>query len=65
LTCEPPCGPSCGCGVFAPVPVGVEILDGISEVNIVADEGEMRYLDWRVCSSASLNPAVVLAVSKR
>lgn len=31
--------------MFAPVPVGVEILDGISDVKIVADEGEMRYLE--------------------
>jgi hypothetical protein len=42
--------------VFAPVPVGVEILDGISEVKIVAEEGEMRYLFCRIPSSVSLKP---------
>jgi hypothetical protein len=61
LTCEPPCGPSCGCGVFAPVPVGVEIFDGISEVKIVAEEGEMRYLDCNVPSNDSLKPMSLLA----
>lgn len=45
LTPEPPWGPSWGCGVFAPVPAGVEMLDGISEVKMVADEGEMRYFE--------------------
>jgi hypothetical protein len=56
LTCEPPWGPSCGWGVFAPVPVGVEMLEGISDVNIVAEEGEMTYLVCKVASSASLKP---------
>lgn len=44
LTPEPPWGPSWGCGVFVPVPAGVEILEGISDVKMVAEEGEMRYL---------------------
>jgi hypothetical protein len=56
LTCEPPWGPSCGWGVFAPVPMGVDMFEGISDVNIVADEGEMRYLVCRVWRSASLKP---------
>ena len=30
------------CGVFAPVPVGVERLEGSSEVNMVRLLGEMR-----------------------
>jgi hypothetical protein len=30
--------------VFAPVAMGVEMFEGSSEVNIVADEGEMMYL---------------------
>ena len=55
---RPPWGPSWGCGVLAPVPAGVEILEGISEVKIVADEGEMRYLDWIVARSASLKPVL-------
>jgi hypothetical protein len=46
--------------VFAPVPVGVEILEGNSEVNIVADDGEMRYLECNVWSSASLKPRLGL-----
>ena len=29
-------------GVWEPVPIGVERLDGNSDVNIVAEEGEMR-----------------------
>lgn len=56
LTCEPPWGPSWGCGVFAPVPIGVETLDGISDVKIVAEEGETRYLVWIVWSRDSLKP---------
>lgn len=54
---EPPCGPSCGSGVFAPVPAGVEMLEGISDVKIVADEGEITYLDCITARSASLKPA--------
>jgi hypothetical protein len=46
--------------VFAPVPVGVEILEGNSEVNIVADDGDMRYLECNVWSSASLKPGLGL-----
>jgi len=53
---EPPCGPSCGCGVLAPVPVGVEMFEGISDVKIVAEEGEIMYFDCMVDKSASLKP---------
>lgn len=42
--------------MFAPVPAGVERFDGSSEVNMVADDGEIRYLLLRVVKSASLNP---------
>lgn len=48
MTPEPPWEPSCGCGVLAPVPAGVEMFEGISEVKIVADEGEMRYFELSV-----------------
>jgi hypothetical protein len=47
--------------VFAPVPVGVEMFDGISDVKIVAEEGEMRYLDCNVPSNDSLKPKSSLA----
>lgn len=56
MTWEPPCGPSWGCGVFAPVPMGVDTLDGISDVKIVAEEGETRYLVWMVWRRDSLKP---------
>ena len=46
----------CGCGVLAPVPMGVERFEGSSEVKMVAEEGEMRYLAWRVARRASLKP---------
>lgn len=39
-----------------PVPEGVDMLEGISDVKIVAEDGEMRYLDWMVASRASLKP---------
>lgn len=42
--------------MFAPVARGVEKLEGSSEVKIVAEEGEMRYLAVRVAMRASLNP---------
>ncbi len=42
--------------MFAPVPIGVEILDGISDVKIVAEDGETRYLAWIVWRSDSLKP---------
>jgi hypothetical protein len=32
-------------GVWEPVPKGVDMLDGSSEVNIVAEEGDIRYRD--------------------
>jgi len=43
-------------GVLVPVPAGVEMLEGSSEVKIVAEEGEMRYLVWRTDMRASLKP---------
>ena len=42
--------------MFAPVARGVEKLEGSSEVKIVAEEGEMRYLAVSVAMRASLNP---------
>lgn len=47
---------ACGWGVFAPVPAGVLMLEGSSEVKIVALEGEMRYLVFSVARRASLKP---------
>jgi hypothetical protein len=61
LTCEPLGKLSCSCGIFAIVPVGVKMLDGISEVKTVAEEGEMRYFDCRILSSVSLKPICLLA----
>lgn len=54
MCCSWPC--DCGCGVFAPVPMGVERFDGSSEVKIVAEDGEMTYLALRVARRASLKP---------
>ena len=42
--------------MLKPVPVGVEMFEGISEVNMVADDGEMMYLAWIVDRRASLKP---------
>ena len=42
--------------MFAPVASGVDMLEGSSEVNIVALEGEMRYFELRVAIRASLKP---------
>ena len=42
--------------MLAPVPTGVEIFEGSSEVKIVADEGEMMYFDCIVERRASLKP---------
>ena len=39
-----------------PVGAGVVKVDGSSEVNIVFDEGEMRYFALRVATRASLKP---------
>ncbi len=36
--------------------MGVERFDGSSEVKIVAEDGEMRYLALRVARRASLKP---------
>ena len=41
------------------MPAGVDILEGSSLVKIVAEEGEMRYLVWRVDIKLSLKPAEV------
>ncbi len=56
--CGAPCG--CGCGVLAPVARGVERFEGSSEVNMVAEEGEMRNLLEIVAKSASLKPSKVM-----
>ena len=45
-----------GRGVFVPVGPGVVKVEGSSDVNIVFDEGEMRYLAFKVASRASLKP---------
>ena len=45
-----------GCGVLAPVASGVERLEGSSEVKIVAEDGDIRYLLLRTETSASLKP---------
>jgi hypothetical protein len=37
------------------------MFDGISEVNIVAEDGDMRYLECSVWISASLKPMRMLA----
>lgn len=49
-------GPNSRWGVLVPVPMGVVRLEGSSDVNIVAEDGEMRYLEERVDISASLKP---------
>ena len=43
--------------MLAPVPTGVVMFDGSSDVNIVADEGEMMYFDCIFARRASLKPA--------
>ena len=62
LTPGPWCeGGACwGWGVFAPVATGVVTLDGSSEVKMVALEGDMRYLEFKVPIKASLKPAHAL-----
>jgi hypothetical protein len=52
-------GAICGCGVLAPVPAGVLMFDGSSDVNIVALDGEIRYLLFSVARRASLKPVIV------
>lgn len=54
IAVDVPCG-WCS-GVLAPVATGVVRLDGSSEVNIVALEGDMRYLAFNAASRASLKP---------
>lgn len=54
-----------GCGVFAPVATGVVMLDGSSEVKIVALDGEMRYREFRVATKASLKPNASISLAKR
>ena len=46
----------CGKGVFVPVGPGVVKVEGSSDVNMVFEEGEMRYLAFRVARRASLKP---------
>ena len=41
---------------MAPVATGVVKFEGSSDENMVALEGEMRYLAFKVASKASLNP---------
>ena len=50
--------------MLVPVPAGVETLDGISDVKMVADEGETRYLLWIVCMRDSLKPERMLVGHK-
>lgn len=38
------------------MPIGVEMLDGSSDVKMVADEGEMMYREWIDANRASLKP---------
>ena len=40
------------------MPMGVERFDGSSDVNMVAEEGDIRYLLLSVASKASLNPKI-------
>lgn len=53
----PPWGPNWGCGVFAPVPAGVVMFDGISEVKMVAEDGLITYLCCMRARRASLKPS--------
>ena len=46
----------CGSGVLVRVGRGVVTVEGSSEVNIVVEEGEMRYRALRVPSRASRKP---------
>lgn len=41
-------GPTPGIGVEAPVGRGVEAEEGSSEVNILAEEGEILYFSMRI-----------------
>ena len=50
-----------GFGVLAPVGMGVEKVEGSSEVKMVAEDGEMIYLAARVERRASLKPGRLLA----
>ena len=45
-----------GRGVFVPVGPGVVKVEGSSEVNMVVEDGEIRYLAFRVPSKASRKP---------
>ena len=40
------------------MPIGVERFDGSSDVKMVAEDGDIRYLVLRVASRASLNPNI-------
>lgn len=53
-----------GWGVFAPVATGVVMLDGSSEVKMVALDGEMRYLEFRVATKASLKPTAYVSLAE-
>ena len=43
---------------------GVVMLDGSSEVKMVALDGDMRYLEFKVATKASLKPAAVVSLAK-
>ena len=43
---------------------GVVMLDGSSEVKMVALDGDMRYLEFKVPIKASLKPAAVVSLAK-
>lgn len=47
--------------MFAPVAVGVDRLEGSSEVKMVAEDGEMRYFDESRAMRDSLKPNTYLA----
>ena len=38
------------------MPIGVDRFDGSSDVKMVAEDGDIRYLVFSVASKASLNP---------
>ena len=50
--------------MFAPVATGVVILDGSSDVKMVALDGEIRYLEFKVPTKASLKPTRLLVWGK-
>ena len=51
--------------MFAPVATGVVMLDGSSEVKMVALDGDMRYLEFKVPTKASLKPTALVSLAKK